>query len=191
MLVTRHFVADCLSMCDMIVVCRFTHDAIRLQRDVWLCNTGEGQLIQMAYPTFEVVRTLKLFTSKDHINTVSAFDTSSVWAVLHMLGKVRFASSLWILLTSWVGSHVGCKVACCRRASCRSIRKSIDPMCCSRPQIGWSCELTSSDWKQLSSVVAFLSLYLTSTKNVVCTFRSALLPLERPLVKRPHFRVFS
>lgn len=35
-----------------------------------------------------VVKELELFTAKEHINTLGAYDSSSVWAVLHNLGKV-------------------------------------------------------------------------------------------------------
>jgi hypothetical protein len=42
----------------------------------------------------EVVRTLDLFTVKEHINTVAVFDSSSVWVVLHNLGRVRRPNTL-------------------------------------------------------------------------------------------------
>jgi hypothetical protein len=68
--------------------CRFSHDAVRSGNHVWLCNTGEGQLLQLSYPSMELVRELELFTVKEHINTVAVFDPSSVWVVLHNLGRV-------------------------------------------------------------------------------------------------------
>lgn len=61
---------------------------------MWVCNTGDGQLLQLSYPSMEVVRTLDIFTVKEHINTVAVFDSSSVWVVLHNLGQVRGHTSV-------------------------------------------------------------------------------------------------
>ena len=41
----------------------------------------------------EVLRTLDIFTVKEHINTVAVLDSSSVWVVLHNLGRVRDRTS--------------------------------------------------------------------------------------------------
>jgi hypothetical protein len=66
---------------------RFSHDAIKSGGNVWICSTGEGKLLQLSYPAMDVIQTLDLFTAKEHVNTVAVFD-SSVWVVLHNLGKV-------------------------------------------------------------------------------------------------------
>lgn len=44
--------------------------------------------MQLLYPSMELVRSLDLFTAKEHINTVAVFDSASVWVVLHNLGEV-------------------------------------------------------------------------------------------------------
>lgn len=41
-----------------------------------------------------VVNDLQLFTLQEHVNTLAAYDTTSVWAVLHNLGKVLLPRSL-------------------------------------------------------------------------------------------------
>lgn len=69
-------------------MCRFSHDAIRVGDTVFVCNTGKGSILQLSYPSMTVVRELNLFTPREHINTLGAYDRSSVWAVLHNLGKV-------------------------------------------------------------------------------------------------------
>lgn len=70
-------------------LCRFTHDAIRVGRHVFVCNTGDGQIVQLSFPSMTMHRTLDLFTAREHINTLAALDDSSIWAVLHNLGNVR------------------------------------------------------------------------------------------------------
>lgn len=85
--------------------CRFSHDAIRIGDTVFVCNTGKGSILQLAYPSMTVVRELSLFTAREHINTLGAYDTSSVWAVLHNLGKV-------LELDSCAVSPSPCKASC-------------------------------------------------------------------------------
>jgi hypothetical protein len=70
-------------------MCRFSHDAIRVGNSVFVCNTGEGEILQLSFPSMDVQRRLRLFTAKEHINTLAAFDSQTIWAVLHNLGSVR------------------------------------------------------------------------------------------------------
>jgi len=73
---------------------RFSHDAIRSGDKVFVCNTGKGSILQLSYPSMLVVNELELFTLQEHVNTVASYDASSVWAVLHNLGKVMLDSLL-------------------------------------------------------------------------------------------------
>eukprot|EP00892_Ulva_mutabilis_P008031 jgi/Ulvmu1/55/UM001_0058.1 len=70
---------------------RFTHDAIRRHDKVYVCNTGEGSILQLSYPSMAEIGRLRTFTQREHVNTVAAYDDSSVWAVLHNLGKSQVA----------------------------------------------------------------------------------------------------
>jgi hypothetical protein len=55
-----------------------------------VCNTGEGKVVQLAFPSMDVVHTFDLFTAMDHINTLAVLDEKTIWVVLHNLGKVRY-----------------------------------------------------------------------------------------------------
>eukprot|EP00892_Ulva_mutabilis_P005366 jgi/Ulvmu1/3200/UM015_0241.1 len=72
---------------EVTIPSRFSHDAIRRDGTVFVCNTGKGSILQLSYPSMSVVNELQLFTLQEHVNTVAAYDDSSVWAVLHNLGK--------------------------------------------------------------------------------------------------------
>ena len=91
--------ADCCVRALMLVLhiaastppdaCRFTHDAIRVRDKVYACNTDGGAILELQYPSMEVLRTFELFSAKEHINTLAAVDDDSLWVVLHNLGRVR------------------------------------------------------------------------------------------------------
>jgi hypothetical protein len=70
---------------------RFTHDAIRVGNTVYVCDTGEGKVVELDFPSMSVKRILHLFTPKEHINTVSAFGDGTLWVVLHNLGQSLLA----------------------------------------------------------------------------------------------------
>ena len=46
-------------------------------------------MVELSFPDMEVVRTLPLFTAKEHINTLAMFDDEHLLVVLHNLGKVH------------------------------------------------------------------------------------------------------
>jgi len=66
---------------------RFTHDAVRAGSRVHVCNTDGGEVVTLAYPGMEQLSASKLFTSKDHANTLAPFTADQLWVVLHNLGK--------------------------------------------------------------------------------------------------------
>ncbi|KAG1681109.1 hypothetical protein FOA52_015551 [Chlamydomonas sp. UWO 241] len=65
---------------------RFTHDVVRSGSSVFLCNTEEGKVLQLAYPGMEVVTTMPLFTRRHHVNTLAPLVRGQMWAVLNNLG---------------------------------------------------------------------------------------------------------
>eukprot|EP00798_Chlamydomonas_sp_ICE-L_P003608 gene3608-13692_t len=56
---------------------------------VFICNTGEGQIVELRYPDMSPMRTLPLFSLKEHINTLSPVgqDGDELMVMLHNLGK--------------------------------------------------------------------------------------------------------
>lgn len=78
---------------------RFTHDAIRAGERVFLADTGQGRVVELAYPSMDVVRTAEAFTLRQHVNTLGFFNgvpggppEEGVWAVLHNLGKSKLVN---------------------------------------------------------------------------------------------------
>lgn len=77
---------------------RFTHDALRHGDSVFVADTGSGAVVELSpSPAGDgrlvVARTLRLFTEKEHINTLALWPPldggagpPSLWAVLHNLG---------------------------------------------------------------------------------------------------------
>ena len=60
-----------------------------------MADTGNGAIVELSVPGMRVLRTLKLFTVKEHINTLAVWPPGapgargagpSLWAVLHNLG---------------------------------------------------------------------------------------------------------
>ena len=86
---------SCSRACNQALLhdCRFTHDAIRVADKVYVCNTDGGEILELQFPSMEVLRTFPLFTAREHINTLAAVDDDSLWVVLHNLGKVRHICS--------------------------------------------------------------------------------------------------
>ena len=72
--------------------------------------------MELAYPSMDVRRTLKLFTAKEHINTLAAFDEGSLWVVLHNLGSVCFPIHLNL-------NPIHC--FSCQRAPCHHIQATV------------------------------------------------------------------
>lgn len=66
---------------------RFTHDAVVRGDTVYICNTGEGHVLELHYPSMKIKRSTGLFTLHDHVNTLAPLEDGTVWAVLHNLGK--------------------------------------------------------------------------------------------------------
>jgi hypothetical protein len=67
---------------------KFTHDAVRRRDRIYVCNTGEGSIVEMSFPGMDVLRTLRLFTREEHVNTLAPGPDGRLWAMLHNLGKV-------------------------------------------------------------------------------------------------------
>ncbi|GIL81892.1 hypothetical protein Vretimale_1469 [Volvox reticuliferus] len=66
---------------------RFTHDAVRRGDRVYVANTEGGEVQELHFPDMKLVRGMRLFTLKQHVNTLAPLDDGAVWAVLHNLGK--------------------------------------------------------------------------------------------------------
>lgn len=66
---------------------KFTHDVVRKGNSVYVADTGHGDIIVLDYPTMKERSRLKLFTLKQHVNTLSPTDDGHVWAMLHNLGE--------------------------------------------------------------------------------------------------------
>ncbi|WPT14105.1 hypothetical protein PSENEW3_00000236 [Picochlorum sp. SENEW3] len=66
---------------------KFTHDVVRKGNCVYVCDTGHGDIIVLDFPSMKERSRLKLFTLKQHVNTLSPTDDGHVWAMLHNLGK--------------------------------------------------------------------------------------------------------
>jgi hypothetical protein len=64
----------------------FTHDVVRSKGRVYIANTGKGEIIEMKFPDMTQVRSMKLFTLKQHVNTLAPTPTGTLWAMLHNLG---------------------------------------------------------------------------------------------------------
>ncbi|KAK9811643.1 hypothetical protein WJX72_007577 [[Myrmecia] bisecta] len=66
---------------------RFAHDAVRRGGRVYVCNTGQGSILELSFPELLQIRALKLFSVEEHVNTLAALEEGSLWAVLHNLGQ--------------------------------------------------------------------------------------------------------
>lgn len=66
---------------------KFTHDVVRKGNRVYVSDTGHGDIVVLDFPTMKERTRLKLFTLKQHVNTLSPTDDGHVWAMLHNLGK--------------------------------------------------------------------------------------------------------
>lgn len=79
---------------------RFTHDAIRVGSRVYIASTGTGEVLELSYPSMRLAQRHRLFTEREHVNTLSPSVTSPghLWAMLHGKGSasrianVRFHS---------------------------------------------------------------------------------------------------
>lgn len=68
----------------------FTHDTVRRGNRVYVANTGDGQVLELEFPTMRELRRMELFTGQEHVNTLSPTATGTIWALLHNLGPVSF-----------------------------------------------------------------------------------------------------
>lgn len=72
---------------------RWVHDAVINPRGdrVYVAHPSEGSILQLAYPSMQLERTLNLFTRRDHINTLrvatGADGAERLWAMMHRKGK--------------------------------------------------------------------------------------------------------
>lgn len=65
-----------------------------------MADTGRGVVLELSLPEVRVERELKLFSAKEHVNTLALWppgapggrpDRPSLWAVLHNLGDSKLA----------------------------------------------------------------------------------------------------
>ena len=66
-----------------------------------MADTGHGVVVELSLPSMRVERQLKLFTAKEHVNTLAMWPAGSpgspadggatLWAVLHNLGASQLA----------------------------------------------------------------------------------------------------
>ena len=77
----------------MIRISRWVHDAVINPRGdrVYVAHPSEGSILQLAYPSMQLERTLNLFTRRDHVNTLrvatGADGAERLWAMMHRKGK--------------------------------------------------------------------------------------------------------
>ena len=65
---------------------RFTHDTVRYGNRVYAADCGEGHILELEFPSMQVLRRMELFTLKEHVNTLSPTGNGTLWAMLHNLG---------------------------------------------------------------------------------------------------------
>jgi len=65
---------------------RFTHDTVRHGNRVYAADCGEGHILELEFPSMQVLRRMELFTLKEHVNTLSPTGNGTLWAMLHNLG---------------------------------------------------------------------------------------------------------
>ncbi|KAG7669900.1 hypothetical protein KSW81_008044 [Nannochloris sp. 'desiccata'] len=65
---------------------RFTHDTVRYGNRVYAADCGEGHILELEFPSMNVLRRMELFTLKEHVNTLSPTGNGTLWAMLHNLG---------------------------------------------------------------------------------------------------------
>jgi hypothetical protein len=87
----------------------FTHDATKVGSRIIVTDCGGGGLVELQYPSMKLVRHVKPFTPKHHVNTV-AIVNGDVWALLHNLGKsilvkVDMDTGAWIEQRTNVGTQ--------------------------------------------------------------------------------------
>ena len=69
---------------------QFTQDAVRIGKHVWVCNTGQGEILQFELEKSDLkpLRTHRLFTPEERVNNIAALDINSIWVISHYLGDV-------------------------------------------------------------------------------------------------------
>ena len=70
---------------------RFTHDTVRTKDRVYAADTGDGQILELEFPSMQLLRRMELFTLKEHVNTLSPTVNKTMWAMLHNLGNSALA----------------------------------------------------------------------------------------------------
>ena len=93
---------ECLLLIDIVsgdilhehvLETKFTHDAARRGDRVYVANTDEGALAELEYPGLKPLRMLKLFTPRQHVNTLHiSEDGGTVWAMLHNKGPSKLVA---------------------------------------------------------------------------------------------------
>jgi hypothetical protein len=69
---------------------RFTHDAVRRRDRVYVADTEGGAVRELAFPSLRELRAAALFTTAEHVNTLSPNGTH-LWAMLHNKGPSALA----------------------------------------------------------------------------------------------------
>ena len=61
---------------------------------MYVCNTEAGAVLELRLPGLAAVRTLRLFSLQEHLNSVAPLEPGVLWGILHNLGAVRCC--LWV-----------------------------------------------------------------------------------------------
>ena len=56
---------------------------------MYVANTEAGAVLELRLPGLARVRSLRLFSLKEHLNSVAPLEPGVLWGILHNLGAVR------------------------------------------------------------------------------------------------------
>jgi hypothetical protein len=73
---------------------------IRVGSRVYIASTGTGEVLELSYPSMRLAQRHRLFTEREHVNTLSPSVTSPghLWAMLH--GKAGSTQPMLTLIKS-------------------------------------------------------------------------------------------
>ncbi len=55
---------------------------------MYVCNTEAGAVLELRLPGLQTVQALRLFSLKEHLNSVAPLEPGVLWGILHNLGAV-------------------------------------------------------------------------------------------------------
>jgi quercetin dioxygenase-like cupin family protein len=88
----------------------FTHDFCRFGDKLYIADCANGGVVVLSYPEMKLLRHLKPFTRRDHINTVLCEEEGKLWCLLHSLGKSKLVqisaeTGEWLQVLTDVGTQ--------------------------------------------------------------------------------------